>query len=187
MTIHDYVKHDIATARELANKKNLRWSVREVCIEGDTFGGRPTVTARFDIMGTPGDKVSSTELAVDLQNRLSGNSRPTSTPEISKVIFNPPCTIVLWSDKTKTIVRCQGGDVFDPEKGLAMAIAKKMFGNTGKYCDIFKKWIPEEKEGPVVIDIKTSPTTKALNNLQRALYDAFNVSNTLLKNEKEGE
>jgi hypothetical protein len=147
-----YVEQVVANARELANKKSLRWSVREVCIEGNTLGGRPTITAHFYITGTPGAKISSTELAIDLQNRLSGNSTPASTPEISKVIFNPPATIVLWTDKTKTVVKCQEGDTFDPEKGLAMAIAKKMFGNTGKYCDIFKKWVPDvevKEERPI--------------------------------------
>ena len=39
--------------------------------------------------------------------------------EIKKVIFNGPCTIVLWSDGDKTIVRCDNED-FDKEKGLAL-------------------------------------------------------------------
>ena len=56
------------------------------------------------------------------------------------MIFNPPCTIVLWSDDTKTIVRTQNNEKFDPEKGLAMAIAKKTLGNTGHYFDEIKRW-----------------------------------------------
>lgn len=62
-------------------------------------------------------------------------------PNIKKVIFNNPYTIVLWADGTKTIVKAQDGDNFDPEKGLAMAIAKKAFGNSGNYYDEFKKWL----------------------------------------------
>ena len=62
---------------------------------------------------------------------------------ITKVIFNDPATIVFWSDGTKTVVKCDERDEFDPEKGLAMAICKKHFGG-GFYNDIFKKWIPEE-------------------------------------------
>lgn len=64
-------------------------------------------------------------------------------PSIEKVIFNGPCTIVLWSDKTKTVVHC-GNEEFDKEKGLAMAIAKKALGNKGSYFDTFKKWIVDE-------------------------------------------
>lgn len=68
-----------------------------------------------------------------------------------KVIFNDPCTIVIWPNNTKTIVKAQNGDTFDPEKGLAMAIAKKAYGDNGKYYDIFKKWIPKNVEKPPVI------------------------------------
>lgn len=67
-------------------------------------------------------------------------------PGIEKVIFSGPCTIVLWDDNTKTVVRAQGDDVFDPEKGLAMAISKKALGNKGNYFDEFKKWLPEEEK-----------------------------------------
>lgn len=64
--------------------------------------------------------------------------------EIVKVIFNEPATIVIWSDGTKTVVKAQNGETFDREKGLAMAICKKAFGNKGNYNEVFKKWVPEE-------------------------------------------
>ena len=60
--------------------------------------------------------------------------------EIKKVIFNEPATVVLWADGTKTVVKTQEGEDFDPEKGLAMAIAKKAMGNQGNYYEVFKKW-----------------------------------------------
>lgn len=63
---------------------------------------------------------------------------------IKNVIFNDPATIVFWSDGTKTVVKCHGED-FDPEKGLAMAISKKIFGNNGGYYNIFKKFLPEKE------------------------------------------
>jgi len=49
-------------------------------------------------------------------------------PEIKKVIFNNPATIVFWEDGTKTIVKAQEGDGWDMEKGLAMAIVKRTHG-----------------------------------------------------------
>lgn len=67
-----------------------------------------------------------------------------SKPQIKKVIFNNPATIVLWEDGTKTVVKRQKGERWDKEKGLAMAIVKKMYGNKGNYNDIFKKWCEEE-------------------------------------------
>lgn len=66
--------------------------------------------------------------------------------KITNVIFNDPATIVFWGDGTKTVVKCQGDDVFDPEKGLAMAIAKKFYGNKGSYCNQIKPWIEKYEE-----------------------------------------
>lgn len=65
--------------------------------------------------------------------------------DIKRVIFSDPCTIVIWNDGTKTIVRCTD-EKFDKEKGLAMCIAKKSLGNKGKYYDVFKKWIEEDEK-----------------------------------------
>lgn len=59
---------------------------------------------------------------------------------IKDVIFNEPDTVVFWGDGSKTVVKCQEGDVFDPEKGLAMAIVKKIYGNKSSYCNEIKKW-----------------------------------------------
>lgn len=50
----------------------------------------------------------------------------------SKAIFNDPATIVLWADGTKTVVKCQEGDDYDPEKGLALCYMKKYLGNTSR-------------------------------------------------------
>lgn len=66
-----------------------------------------------------------------------------TVPVIRNVIFNPPATIVLWADGTKTIVKAKNGDIYDPEKGLAMAISKKALGNCGNYYNIFARWISE--------------------------------------------
>lgn len=70
-------------------------------------------------------------------------------PEIKKVHFSGPVTCVIWTDGTKTLVRCQDGETLDPEKGLAMAISKKFLGTnaTGSnYYDEFHKWLPKKEE-----------------------------------------
>ena len=41
-------------------------------------------------------------------------------------------------------MKAQNGEPFDKEKGLAMAICKKLCGNRGAYYDIFKEWCHEE-------------------------------------------
>ena len=73
-------------------------------------------------------------------NFLSNN-----IPEVKKVIFNDPATIVYWKDGTKTVVKCQKGDYFDPEKGFAMAFLKKCWGNKGNFNDKLRKIMKEAK------------------------------------------
>lgn len=72
---------------------------------------------------------------------------------IEKVIFNPPATIVLWNDGTKTVVKAQDDEPFDPEKGLSMAIAKKYLGNKGNYFNQIKKWTEKFEEPKLVFNV----------------------------------
>lgn len=67
---------------------------------------------------------------------------PAPTVSIKKVIFNDPATIVFWADGTKTVVKCADFDIFDPEKGLAMAICKRVYGE--RFHSVFKEFLPEE-------------------------------------------
>ena len=67
---------------------------------------------------------------------------------IRKVIFNDPATIVLWSDGSKTVVKCGPEDTYDMEKGLAMAIVKKMAGNDNRFHKVFKQYTKKKKKEP---------------------------------------
>ena len=76
------------------------------------------------------------------------SSRPDPTKMIcmTDVKFSGPATIVFWSDGTKTVVKCSENDVYDKEKGLAMAIVKKIIGNnSGSYYRKMKEWIKEDQ------------------------------------------
>ena len=70
----------------------------------------------------------------------------TNTAAIKDVIFAPPATIVYWSDGSKTVVKCSEKDVFDPEKGLAMAIAKRCGGNKGSYYKEIQNWVEKSRK-----------------------------------------
>ena len=72
-------------------------------------------------------------------NKFKGLETKKEKTHIEKVIYNPPATIVFWSDDDKTIVKCSKNDTFDPEKGLAMAICKKSCSENNYYKEI-KKW-----------------------------------------------
>jgi hypothetical protein len=90
------------------------------------------------------------QMAVENGNlRPTGSVRSTSDEpanidkplKIKVVHFSGPVTTVIWEDGTKSQVRCQDGDHFDPEKGLALAIAKRALGNKGSWYDEIKKWV----------------------------------------------
>lgn len=105
--------------------------------------------------------------------------RETYLPEIKNAYFNNPMTVVLWEDGTKTMVRCQEGDVYSAETGLALCIAKKAMGNMPNFNNVFRKWIPEEaKDDRVVLQVDGVDFAKAMaegnfldkfkNGIQRA-------------------
>lgn len=91
-------------------------------------------------------------------------------PSIKQIIFHDPATIVYWLDGTRTVVKCQDGDVYDPEKGLAMAISKKALGNKDNYYDVFKHWLPEEDVETLdqrIIDAANTIVQSAFEKWQR--------------------
>lgn len=66
--------------------------------------------------------------------------------EIKRVIFNDPATVIIWKDGTKTVAKAVKGDKYDPEKGFAIAYAKKFGGKT--FREEMEKWcapVVEEK------------------------------------------
>lgn len=68
-----------------------------------------------------------------------------TAPSIKNVIFNPPATIVFWTDGSKTVVKCNVKDGFDPEKGLTMAIAKRCASNSDDFYKEIKTWIEKSE------------------------------------------
>lgn len=68
--------------------------------------------------------------------------------KIEDVIFNGPATIVKWTDGTKTVVKCNEGEINNPYMGLAMCISKKVLGNKGNFNEVFKKWITPDVINP---------------------------------------
>ena len=80
-------------------------------------------------------------------------------PNIEKVIFNKPATIVFWEDGSKTVVKCsEEFEDYDKEKGLAFCFLKKLYGD--KYYQkmlkpVVKKFTKEDIENTEIIKIQT--------------------------------
>ena len=98
-------------------------------------------------------------------------------PVIKDVIFNEPATIVLWDDGTKTVVKTQNGEVYDPEKGIAMAVSKKIFGNCGNYYNNFKPWLDsyykeqEAKERTIIDCLKDAIESINKEAIEKTSFD----------------
>lgn len=121
-----------------AKENKINMNVSDVSLN---FGGKKYAISSYNLMQTPGD-YPEIEATVTLNPRHIIANTPT-TPTITNVIFNPPATIVFWSDRTKTVVKCNYDyEDYDPEKGLAMAIAKKTIGdNKRAYYHTFLHWM----------------------------------------------
>lgn len=52
-------------------------------------------------------------------------------------------TCIIWKNNEKTIVRCSENDIFDFEKGFAMAVLTRLYGK-----GMLNKYIKEFIEGP---------------------------------------
>ena len=93
---------------------------------------------------------------------------PIQTFEVKpkKVIFSGPCTIVIWSDNTKTMVRRAAGELDDPEKALALCLLKK----NKELFKLCRKEAENEnskrEEDSVSIDEFMNRLTKALDTLR---------------------
>lgn len=101
-------------------------------------------------------------------------------PEIKKVIFNYPATIIIWSDKTKTVVKCKAGDTWDPEKGFVMAYLTKVMGKSEFHKSLKEYVRPQEEleeQYKISNDFLKNPkkyleeATKAFNKIMRGLED----------------
>ena len=62
---------------------------------------------------------------------------------IKKVIYNDPATIVFWSDGTKTICKCNDGDIYNAEQGLVLCVLKKVVTPTQVF-NLLRDWLPEQ-------------------------------------------
>lgn len=102
--------------------------------------------------------------------------KPAEKPliQIDKVIFNDPATIVFWKDGTKTVVKAGKDEYFDKEKGLAMAISKKVLGNKGNYYNTFKKHDAVDADEEIYVPlslVKECTTLKKLKSLIKFMED----------------
>lgn len=77
---------------------------------------------------------------------IAAPKRPDGNVENIWINEEKGTTVIKWKDGTITKVRCQNGEEFDAEKGIAMCFMKKAFNNRACFNVVFKKYIEESDE-----------------------------------------
>lgn len=150
------------------NRKDLEtmdFNKTSIVVDGHTF---PTYGIEVDSDYSGTRITASAYLSPDM--KCAKSTKPTKL-SITNVIFNPPATIVFWSDHTKTVVKCDISlEKYDPEKGLAMAISRKMLGdNKREYYNTFLHWLkkydkqPEEETTTVTVEVDGKEFTNVIS------------------------
>lgn len=89
-------------------------------------------------------RVEDREEDVKLKQKQQKNKRLRSL--IDNVIFSGPVTVIKWNDGTHTRVRCRDDELYDKEKGLLAAMAKKLYEDTNIFVEELRYWCVEDKE-----------------------------------------
>lgn len=179
---------DVATLRlsDVRGTTDIPVKITEVNSEGGVYTS-PMTTFKCLVVNDDQIKVTDRSTAAqkaafvkaalnDIYGARRSRTYSATNPafEIDRVIFNNPATIVLWRDGTKTVVKCQEGDVYSKETGLALCIAKKALGNKGNFNDIFRKWIPEEEDEGEAITLNINLGDSTFCDAAQAIKDAMN-------------
>ena len=99
---------------------------------------------------------------------------------VSKIIFNPPATIVFWEDGTKTVVKCSAEDKFNEYYGFLAALGKKVYENNSqikKLIDKKAEWHENKKDEKDIPDVSVDSFGKALEYLCTGGFDRYDGNN----------
>ena len=111
----------------------------------------------------------------DIPSAYPGSTRPTFV--IDKVLFNPPATIVFWLDGTKTVVKCKEGEEFSEWAGIALCLAKKLYGPN--FHKIFRAHCSDPEK--TVNDMTDEEITEAAREAFKGMHEASEQSKCLFE------
>lgn len=125
--------HTVVTLRQVFKAPN-----RGVCFSEDRLGFYfdPLVIDFGNLVGKHEDFANKEEEREKEMNIYTA---------INKVMYNKPATIVFWKDGTKTVSVCHEEDTFDPEKGLAICVLKKLM-KPSQLHDVLADFAPKNSE-----------------------------------------
>ena len=116
-----------------------RWKLYIEGITEDDDNDDDTVVAtiekpvRFVVRATP-----------QYNKKSEKDFEPLYFPNIKRVLFREPATIVFFEDGSKTTAICGKEDKYDKEVGLSVCMLKRVLGNQS-YRSIMDKWCYKEE------------------------------------------
>lgn len=115
------------------------------------------------------DTLTFTLKSIDLNGfyPLTGVGKPDNPV---KVIYNPPATIILWKDGSKTVVKCSEDDIYDPMTGFLLCCLKHFLGNdSAAFHRFLKEYGPQDKiQDPDLTDLSEDLIKRAATSIGTA-------------------
>jgi hypothetical protein len=113
---------------------------------------------------------------VEMLEAIQSFRKATLLPKlIKRVIYNPPATIVMWNDGTKTIVKCMDDEEYSQYYGFCACVCKKLFGSSSAARKA--AGIPKKKRSKNVKVFKVGDIVRIKNDL----LGAFDVADDMWK------
>lgn len=133
-----YVIHDIREA--LIGYQTVALLKEE---EGDISGGLIEPLEALELVEPDAGICEKEELRKEILSKIAtikvAETKNFYSLNVSKIIFNPPATIVFWTDGTKTVVKCSAEDEFSEYYGFLAALGKKVYENNSQIKKLIDK------------------------------------------------
>lgn len=148
--------------------------------EGDISGGIIEPTEALELVEPNAGICEKEELRKEIHDKMKffrdkvAETKNFYSLNVSKIIFNPPATIVFWEDGTKTVVKCAAEDEFNEYYGFLAALGKKVYESYRQIKELIDKKAErhENKKGEKDIPgVSMNSLTDAFGYL---FYDAYN-------------
>ena len=140
--------------------------------EGDISGGFIEPLEALELVEPNAGICEKEELRKEILSKMAtinvAKTKNFYSLNVSKIIFNPPATIVFWEDGTKTVVKCSAEDEFNEYYGLLAALGKKVYENNSqikKLIDEKAEWHENKKDEKDIPDDSVDALGEALEYL----------------------
>lgn len=174
-----YVIHDIRGA--LIGYQTVALLKEE---EGDISGGFIESLEALELVEPDAGICEKEELRKEILSKMAtikvAKTKNFYSLNVSKIIFNPPATIVFWEDGTKTVVKCSAEDEFNEYYGFLAALGKKVYESNSQIKKLFDKkaeWHENKKDEKDRFDVSMDALGEVLKYLCTGTFDRYDGNN----------